>query len=226
MDKCNRSHHETHNCKIFPFAFVFFLKVENRACDLKSRYMYCSRKNKKPLNIPSWTMVPYNSSPLGISSLAYSTTLNLLQGFNARMISWQRDPALYLTYVGKSMVVPYVETMPTSFWLLHKGPLMHCCLCIILLLPHTHTYSSLLLGAIFFSFFKGPVLRKVQEGNEQLQRGVASLHLCCDAYFVYFYHLRLLHRCTSRVRATSACCGELFFNITHQMASAACEKKA
>lgn len=90
---------------------------------------------------------------------------------------------------------------------------------------HPHIWQPIVRCHIF-SFFKSPVLRKVQEGNEQHQRGVALLHLCYDAYWVYFYHLRLTHDCTLKVWATSTCCGELFFNITHQMASAACEKKA
>lgn len=121
--------------------FSKFKLQQNKTCNLISLWL------QLPMNIPSNAMVPYNRYPLGIPSLAYSTTLNLMCGINAQMISTAL-PCIYWWTYG----VLYVEKMPTSLWLLHKGSLMHCCLCIILLLPHTHTYSSLLLSAIFFLF--------------------------------------------------------------------------
>lgn len=101
------------------------------------------------------------------------------------MIPSQTNAALYHAYIGKSVDV---EKMPISLWLFHKGPLILCCLFIVLLLllPQTHTYSTLLLSAIygFFSFLMGPVVRKVQGGNRQGDRGGAFLHPCCDVGLV------------------------------------------
>lgn len=52
---------------------------------------------------------------LEISSFAYSVTLNLLYGFNAQMISWQRNTALYRAYIAKSVVCCMLKRLPLQF---------------------------------------------------------------------------------------------------------------